>query len=109
MPDQPVQPVDIEIEHGVALRIQWADGIRSTIPLGELRKACPCAGCRVTREAVAQKALPVVAAIPQQEQMVMVDRAALVGRYALRIVWGDGHDTGLYEYELLRRLGRLEE
>jgi DUF971 family protein len=27
-----------------------------------------------------------------------------VGRYALKFVWSDGHDTGLYSYDLLRGL-----
>ena len=25
-----------------------------------------------------------------------------VGNYALRIVWSDGHDTGIYSYDHLR-------
>ena len=29
-----------------------------------------------------------------------------VGRYALQIVWSDGHDTGLYGFEYLRKLAR---
>jgi DUF971 family protein len=28
-----------------------------------------------------------------------------VGRYAVRLVFDDGHDTGLYSWELLRQLG----
>jgi len=28
-----------------------------------------------------------------------------MGRYALRIVWKDGHDTGLYDFGLLLELG----
>jgi DUF971 family protein len=29
-----------------------------------------------------------------------------VGRYALQFVWSDGHDTGFYSFEYLRRLGK---
>jgi ATP-binding protein involved in chromosome partitioning len=29
---------------------------------------------------------------------------ALVGAYGLRIHWSDGHATGIYTFELLRRL-----
>ncbi len=32
-----------------------------------------------------------------------------VGRYALKFVWSDGHDTGLYSFDLLRGLCRCEE
>ena len=28
-----------------------------------------------------------------------------VGRYALQFVWSDGHDTGIYPFDYLRRLG----
>jgi DUF971 family protein len=27
-----------------------------------------------------------------------------VGRYALQFYWSDGHSTGIYSFELLRRL-----
>ena len=37
--------------------------------------------------------------------MVTVDEAELVGRYALRIRWKDGHDSGVYDFALLRSLG----
>ena len=32
-----------------------------------------------------------------------------VGRYAVRIVFDDGHDTGLYTWGYLRELGRTRE
>ena len=33
-----------------------------------------------------------------------VERAEPVGRYALRIVFTDGHDSGLYNWSLIREL-----
>jgi DUF971 family protein len=33
----------------------------------------------------------------------MVD-AEVVGRYAIRIQWNDGHNTGIYSYQHLREL-----
>jgi DUF971 family protein len=32
-----------------------------------------------------------------------------VGNYALALVWGDGHDSGIYSFRFLRRLGDLLE
>jgi DUF971 family protein len=32
-----------------------------------------------------------------------------VGRYALQFRWSDGHSTGLYTFELLRRLSEGQE
>ena len=37
---------------------------------------------------------------------VNVVRADAVGRYAVRITFDDGHDTGLYSWDLLHDLGR---
>lgn len=103
-----VQPVEFDVQRGVALRITWADGRRSAVPLAELRRACPCAGCRAERESPSPRSLPVVAGSEEQRRMVTVTGVELVGRYALRMRWADGHNTGLYDYALLRRLGTLE-
>ncbi len=40
---------------------------------------------------------------------VNVMRAEPVGRYAVRIVFDDGHDTGLFSWDLLYDLGRDKE
>ena len=32
----------------------------------------------------------------------VADGFVRVGRYGLRIVWADGHDTGIYTFDLLR-------
>jgi DUF971 family protein len=32
-----------------------------------------------------------------------------VGHYAVRIIFGDGHDSGLYTWSYLRELGRERE
>jgi DUF971 family protein len=39
---------------------------------------------------------------------VRILRLAPVGHYALRIIYDDGHDTGLYTWSYLRELGRDE-
>jgi len=52
--------------------------------------------------------LPVVPGTAEQRRMATVASAELVGQYALRITWADGHDTGIYDYELLRSLGETQ-
>jgi DUF971 family protein len=102
-----LQPVEIELVRSAELRIRWTGGQSSVIPLVELRRACPCAACREEREraAVPTSALPTIASPAQQERQAQASRAELVGSYALRIVWQDGHDTGIYDYALLYSLG----
>lgn len=41
--------------------------------------------------------------------MVGIAGVEPVGNYALRIIFSDGHDTGLYTWETLYRLGRDRE
>jgi DUF971 family protein len=33
-----------------------------------------------------------------------VNRLELVGGYAIQVFWGDGHSTGLYSFDLLRKI-----
>jgi DUF971 family protein len=35
---------------------------------------------------------------------VELKNVAVVGKYALSLSWGDGHDTGIYSYRYLREL-----
>jgi len=34
---------------------------------------------------------------------VRIQRLVPVGAYAVQIVWSDGHDTGIYAFESLRK------
>lgn len=34
-----------------------------------------------------------------------IEKIIRVGRYAVQIVWSDGHDSGIYTYDYLRSLG----
>jgi DUF971 family protein len=43
------------------------------------------------------------------KQMVGITDVQAVGRYAARIIFDDGHDTGLYTWDELFRLGRDQE
>lgn len=80
-----------------ALRVEWADGHVSEYRNTFLRERCPCAECR----ARGRRTLPVVNASPVELYPVQI---GLVGRYAVSLQWSDGHDTGIYSYETLRRL-----
>jgi DUF971 family protein len=43
------------------------------------------------------------------KENVQVVRVEPVGRYAVRLVFDDGHDTGLYTWDYLHELGREQE
>ncbi len=101
-------PVEIDLNRRQALRIRWSDGLEAAIPLPALRRACPCATCRAEREreqaAASTNPLRVVQGVRDVTDVVTAESAELVGSYALRIRWRDGHDTGIFEYATLRAL-----
>jgi ATP-binding protein involved in chromosome partitioning len=66
-----------------------------------MRLACPCAQCV---EEMTGRPLLDPAAVPTEVRPLAV---VLVGTYAIRVHWSDGHSTGLYTFEWLRaRTGR---
>ncbi|HJS46591.1 MAG TPA: DUF971 domain-containing protein [Gemmatimonadales bacterium] len=62
-----------------------------------LRLACPCAACV---DEMTGRPLLEAAAVAADVRPLQL---SLVGAYALRVAWSDGHATGLYTFELLRR------
>ena len=78
--------------------IVWPDGHESYYDPWELRCACSCARC--VDEMTGAKLL-VDARVPQDVHAVEIHP---VGRYAISIVWSDGHDTGIYSFKRLRQL-----
>lgn len=84
------------------LLIDWADGRRSEFSLHELRRICPCAGCRTEREQQRNNPLRILKFDPTGVRVV---HAELVGNYAIKFRWSDGHDTGIFEFRMLRELG----
>ena len=90
-------PVEIGRANAHDVKIIWQDGQESVYPARELRMNCPCAGC-VDEMTGAIRILPTN--IPQDVHPVSIE---LVGRYAMTIRWSDGHQTGIYTFEKLRK------
>ena len=102
--DTTARPLQLDLQRGKELRVKWSDGHESVYPLVLLRRSCPCATCRAEREERAKNPMVVVSAGMNIQDMVTASGAELVGRYALQIVWKDGHDTGIYDFVALRAL-----
>lgn len=97
-----LQTTDVQVI-GAELAIRWSDGAESFIALEKLRRNCPCAGCNGERDIMGN--LYKSPEKPLSGQSFRVVRVSPVGGYALQLVWGDGHSTGLYSFEYLRKLG----
>ncbi len=80
------------------LEIVWEEGHIGRYPYRILRGECPCAAC--VDEFTGVRTLD-IASIADD---IILDDMQLVGNYALRIDWSDGHSTGLYSWKLLRAL-----
>ena len=93
-----VWPADLLFRRDArALRVTFDDGAVADIPFETLRVESPSA--EVQGHAPDQKRT-----VTGKENVGVVE-ANPVGRYAVRIVFDDGHDTGIYTWEYLRKLG----
>lgn len=86
------------------LCIEWSDGHHSTYTWQHLRKQCPCAGCREERT----KPPDPFRILSPQDLAPPLPLAPVamtpMGHYAYKIIWNDGHDTGIFTLEHLRAL-----
>ena len=89
--------VDLVVEREASVTASFADGHVATFGLEELRTACPCATCRDLRD----RERPVWS--PSSISPLRIDDARLHGAWGLNITWSDGHSTGIYPFEVLRR------
>lgn len=97
---QKFQPTRIE-RGSTRLEIRWKDSHRSELSYRRLREKCPCARCDATRSGKDPFHILPPDDFFQNLQLVDIQR---VGRYAVRLVWNDGHRTGIYTFQFLREL-----
>lgn len=81
-----------------SLKIVWDDDKECIYKFRELRYFCQCALCK---HEITGNRLIKLENIPEDIDMV---NAGTVGNYALHFTWTDGHSTGIYSYEYLRKL-----
>jgi DUF971 family protein len=99
------RPSKLELRGGNRLLVEWSDGQKREITVGELRKACPCATCREQRAKPPAPASGLQVLSLAEARPLTVLGMTPVGNYAYSIAFSDGHDTGIYTLEFLRSLG----
>ena len=107
------EKVRVLMTEGKGIEIDWADGHKSAWSFAWLREACPCATCVEERKQEGRKPgrpkakpaelLPMYAPPPKPSSVQPV------GRYALQFNWLDGHTSGIYSWEYLRRVCQCRE
>jgi DUF971 family protein len=110
LPIGAVTPVKVRVKQteGTGMEIDWRDGHHSAWTFAWLRHACPCALCHEDREKTGRAAgvAPPKAGGPfaLYEAPPRPLEVTPVGKYALRFKWNDGHESGIYSWEYLRRV-----
>ena len=93
-----VTPVKIE-PLAEELVISWSNQDKSVYKYRDLRFQCPCALC--VDENTGKRVIKLASV---HDDTIIVDWI-FVGRYALQFLWSDAHETGIYPYTMLLRLG----
>ncbi len=76
------------------MEIDWDDDHKSIYSHEHLRMECPCADCRGHT--------PDQAKVITGKENVHARHIEIIGNYAIRIEFDDGHGTGLYTFSSLR-------
>ena len=96
------RPSDITLhQQSNMLDVTFDDGTRFSMPVEYLRVYSPSA--EVRGHGPGQEVLQV------GKRNVGVTAIEPVGMYAVKLVFSDGHDTGIYSWEYLHELGRKQE
>lgn len=95
-------PTKIQWQKGSrALLLEWPDGIAHSLGFELLRVYSP--------SAEVQGHGPGQAVLQTGKKNVNITAINTVGRYAVQLVFDDGHDSGIYSWSFLRRLGEEQE
>lgn len=96
------RPTDIQLhQQSRILEIAYSDGSHFELPCEFLRVYSPSA--EVRGHGPGQEVLQV------GKEDVNIAEIEPVGNYAVKLVFSDGHDTGIYDWDYLYKLGTDQE
>lgn len=101
-----LKPHHLDIKRELGLTVRWSDGRDVFYPVAFLRRLSPSAEQKKLLQEMASNPLHILtgpAAKQTSGPLTIVD-AQLVGHYAIKIIFSDGHDTGIYSWEYLREI-----
>jgi len=96
----------MDLKRDKALTIHWSDGRVSIYPIAYLRKLSPSAEAKELRKEMKRNPLTVLPTSTGQAQTgpLTAEAIEMVGNYAVRLRFSDGHDTGIYSFVYLRQI-----
>lgn len=101
-----VRPTHLDLQRDRALTVRWSDGRVSIYPVAYLRRMSPSAEARELREQIKSNPLTVLpgGSGGGAGGALSAEGLEMVGRYAVRVRFSDGHDTGIYSWRYLREI-----
>ena len=102
-------PVDLTRQSDNSILLRWNDGQLDVWTAAKLREVCPCATCREKQRAKEEKKqeaksamlLPVLS--QAEAAPLKIEAMEPIGGYAYRVRFSDGHGSGIYPFDLLRK------
>jgi DUF971 family protein len=86
---------------GNTLHLLWEDAHHSILEIGYLRRKCQCVSCKNNTDRTPDGGI----ALPSfSEKPLDILKIEPIGRYALFFQFSDGHTTGIYPYDYLRKI-----
>ena len=95
------RPARLDVDRRTGLTVTWDDGTVAFYPVVHLRRLSPSADAKAIREEMARNPLTVLPNARSAAPLTIED-AELVGNYAVRLRFSDGHSTGIYSWTYLR-------
>ena len=103
--DPATTPTNLDLKKDRGLTIQWADGAASYYSIAYLRRMSPSADMKQLRDEMMTNPLTVLNPKGGSATGPLVAASAeLVGNYAIKIVFSDGHASGIYSWAYLRQI-----
>ncbi|KAA3613031.1 MAG: DUF971 domain-containing protein [Calditrichaeota bacterium] len=94
-------PKSVEQISDQAIAIKWDDESESVFFAEKVRGQCPCATCK-DEEKPKENPFKILKANPNN---VFFRNWEMIGRYAIRFSFSDGHNAGIYTFEHLKEIG----
>lgn len=95
-----MKPKNIKRTDDGKLQIAWSDGKSYDLDLTYLRDECPCVNCQ--GETVLFSTYIPIKTPFKPAGFYEIEKIDKVGNYAIQIFWKDGHNTGIYSWDVLR-------
>jgi DUF971 family protein len=95
-------PKHLDLQRESGLRIDWNDDFSVFYPVEFLRRMSPSADSKATRDELEQNPLAILPS--SNDAPLTIENVELVGNYAIRLIFSDGHSAGIYSWDYLRKL-----